>query len=351
MTRAARAEQRRAEQIARRGPPARMVVAKDLVPFLQPVIVKYEKVLRQVFSHFSQTQARPIGTSGLFEEIAQWTTSLTHATFYKILAHFLVVPKLMTKKHAFALLLGTERKISFPDFIARLLDVAKMLSPRLFVLSDVASVELLEQSFLECAQRENLMGPSKKAVTDDASGVSGASTGENPEDAAAEAAGPGQAAVSTTSSRSKAYLTKIVIPSKILRVFFSTDPRWKILFRSQDILAEICPEDSTGGLWGWSELRSFWWDRCSLSKEAVGSGNRKDLLAAFNLPNILPPRIVSPSRRARRDARAAQAARRDMQLKPGKKRGPLTKGNQATALELLLDFIVQTELPTGLRAR
>ena len=61
--------------------------------------------------------------------------------------------KACDKKHAFALLLGTERKISFPDFIARLLDVAKMLSPRLFVLSDVASVELLEKSFIECAER------------------------------------------------------------------------------------------------------------------------------------------------------------------------------------------------------
>ena len=350
MTRAARAERRRAEQIARQGPPARMVVAKDLVPFLQPVIVKYEKVLRQVFSHFSQTQARPIGTTGLFEEIAQWTTSLTHATFFKILAHFLVVPKLMSKKHAFALLLGTERKISFPDFIARLLDVAKMLSPRLFVLSDVASVELLEQSFLECAERENLLPNSKNAAGENGSGIS--ENDENPEDAAAgavvaEPEGPGQVAVSTKSMQSR-YLTKIVISSKTLRDFFSRDPRWKILFRSQDILAEMCPEDAAGGLWGWSELRSFWWNRCSLSREAVAGGSRSDLLAAFNLPNILPPRVVSPSRRARRDARAAQAARRNMQLKPGRKRGPLTKESQAIALELLLDFIVQTELPTGL---
>ena len=75
--------------------------------------------------------------------------------------------------------------------IARLLDVAKMLSPRLFVLSDVASVELLEQSFLECAKRENLLPKSKKAAAEDVNSGGG---GENPEDVlaavtAAEAAG------------------------------------------------------------------------------------------------------------------------------------------------------------------
>ena len=87
-----------------------LVVAKEVVPFLKPVILKYDKVLRQIFSHFAQTQARPVGSQGLFEEIAQWTTSLTHATFFKIMAHFLVVPKLMNKKHAFALLIGKKKK-------------------------------------------------------------------------------------------------------------------------------------------------------------------------------------------------------------------------------------------------
>ena len=123
--------------------------------------------------------------------------------------------------------------------------------------------------------------------------------------------------------------------------FFSGDPKWKVLFRSYDILAEICPDDTTGGLWGWSELRSFWWDRCSLSKDAVASGSRKDLIAAFNLPNILPPKVVSPSRQARRNARA----RRDAQSRSGRKQVPLTNEKQAIALELLLDFMVQTEMP------
>ena len=48
--------------------------------------------------------------------------------------------------------------VAFPVFIARLLDVAKMIAPRLFVLSDVASVEMLQQMFVECAQREGLLG-------------------------------------------------------------------------------------------------------------------------------------------------------------------------------------------------
>ena len=344
LVRSQKAERRRADQLAQHRSQARMVVSKDLVPYLQPVIVRYEKVLRQVFSHFSQTQARPVGVQGLFEEIAQWTTSLTHASFFKILAHFLVVPKLMSKKHAFALLLGTERRISFPDFIARLLDVAKMLSSRLFVLSDVASVELLEKAFLECASKENVL--KSKATMEGGTSTDGKSK-ENPEDVTEiKSSEYGDSAGSMTDER--ALLSKIVIPSKALRVFFSSDAKWNILFRSHDYLVEMCPDESPGGLWGWSELRSFWWDRCSLSREAVASGSRKDLMAAFNLPNILPPKVVSPSRRARREKRRAEKQRLSMQLKPGRKLAPLTNEKQAIAFELLLDFMVQTELPNNL---
>ena len=315
-----------------------LVVPEEVVPFLKPVIIKYDRVLRQIFSHFSQTQAKPVGSQGLFEEIAQWTTSLTHASFYKILAHFYVVPKLMSKKHAFALLIGTHRMIAFPFFIARLLDVAKLIAPRLFVLSDVASVELLQKMYVECAEKDGLLGRAATTLqdTNTTMGIVNGMSEDGGKD--------GEQVVHNMEEerqRIHAHYLKNLnrippISAKNLVAFFMEDNRWKILFRSEQTLRAIIPQNGDGA-WSWHDLRAYWWDRCSLSKEAVSSGNRSDLMAAFNLPNILPVRHVSPKKR--RKAKEETKSEEDKQV---------VAERSAIAFDLLVDFMVQTELPSQL---
>jgi len=319
-----------------------LVVNENVVPFLKPVIVKYDKVLRQIFSHFSQTQAKPVGSQGLFEEIAQWTTSLTHASFFKIMAHFLVVPKLMNKKHAFALLIGTKRMISFPVFIARVLDVAQMIAPRLFVLSDVASVELLQTMFVECAEKEGLLGDARAAAKEGGMAIVGGGNGEGGKVSEQNLEQNVERDVEQEKRTRRMYymkhLTRIPpISAKVLVATFMEDARWKVLFREEKILRAMIPENGDG-VWGWHEVRSYWWDRCSLSKDSVSSGNRSDLMAVFNLPNILPVRQVSPKKRKHMKHH-------------GEEEPVLTPERKAIAFDLLVDFMVQTELPSIVRKK
>ena len=319
-----------------------LVIASEVVPFLTPVVVKYDRVLRQIFSHFAQTQARPVGSQGLFEEIAQWTTSLTHASFFKILSHFYVVPKLMNKKHAFALLIGTQRMIAFPMFIARLLDVAKLIAPRLFVLSDVASVEMLQSMYIECAEKEGLLGrgvPASQQIEEE----NGKPTIVNGDVLQSDSMDEVNTAVRDAENEKKKIRTYYrnnlnrihPISAKVLVSYFMETNKWKILFRNEKTLRAIVPENGDG-VWGWHDLRSYWWDKCSLSKEAVSSGNRADLMAAFNLPNILPVRHVSPKKR------------KQMKRKGSEGDPSMTPDREAIAFDLLIDFMVQTELPSVL---
>ena len=340
-----------------------LVVPKEVVPFLKPVVVKYDRVLRQIFSHFAQTQARPVGSQGLFEEIAQWTTSLTHATFFKILSHFLVVPKLMNKKHAFALLIGTTRMLPFPMFIARLLDVSQLIAPRLFVLSDVASVEMLQDMFIACAEREGLLGNRTQVINNTAAAAAAAAAAKDSNsmsivnnsrtDTGTNETGSGEETVDIDLEKEKvrAYYSQNLnrippISAKSLVAFFMEDAarKWKVLFRQEKILRAIIPENGDGA-WGWHDLRSYWWDRCSLSKEAVSSGTRAELMAAFNLPNILPVRHVSPKKRKQMRRNNTEAGGSS----GSSGESVLTPERHATAFDLLIDFMVQTELPSTLK--
>ena len=70
----------------------------DVAEAISPVFMRFDRVLRQVFTHFARTQNKPIGSRNLFTEIAKWTSTLTHASFYKVLKHFKVVPTLCTKR-------------------------------------------------------------------------------------------------------------------------------------------------------------------------------------------------------------------------------------------------------------
>ena len=129
------------------------------------------------------------------------------------------------------------------------------------------------------------------------------------------------------------HLTRIPpVSAKVLVATFMEDAKWKVLFREEKILRAMIPENGDG-VWGWHEVRSYWWDRCSLSKESVSSGNRSDLMAVFNLPNILPVRQVSPKKRKHMKHH-------------GEEEPVLTPERKAIAFDLLVDFMVQTELPS-----
>ena len=129
----------------------------DVAEAISPVVMRFDRVLRQVFTHFARTQNKPIGSRNLFTEIAKWTSTLTHASFFKVLKHFKVVPTLCTKKDAFTLLIGTTRSMSYAEFLARLVDISKLCMKRLYVLADANSIQYLEKNFLGHMQRIGLV--------------------------------------------------------------------------------------------------------------------------------------------------------------------------------------------------
>ena len=133
------------------------VIPPDVAEAITPVVMKFDRVLRQIFTHFARTQSKPIGSKNLFAEIARWTSNLTHASFYKVLKHYKVVPKLCTKKDAFNLLMGTNRELLYADFLARLVDIANISMKRLYVLADANSIAYLEKAFLALARNLNLL--------------------------------------------------------------------------------------------------------------------------------------------------------------------------------------------------
>jgi hypothetical protein len=201
---------------------------------------------------------------------------------------------------------------------------------------------MLQSMYIECAEKEGLLGrgvPASQQIEEE----NGKTTIVNGDVLQSDSMDEVNTAVRDAENEKKKIRTYYrnnlnrihPISAKVLVSYFMETNKWKILFRNEKTLRAIVPENGDG-VWGWHDLRSYWWDKCSLSKEAVSSGNRADLMAAFNLPNILPVRHVSPKKR------------KQMKRKGSEGDPSMTPDREAIAFDLLIDFMVQTELPSVL---
>ena len=292
----------------------------DVAEAISPVFMRFDRVLRQVFTHFARTQNKPIGSRNLFTEIAKWTSTLTHASFYKVLKHFKVVPTLCTKKDAFTLLIGTTRSMSYAEFLARLVDISKLCMKRLYVLADANSIQYLEKIFLVICRGLGLLESYE---------------GEGGDDDAGNLEG---------SKQTLPLLTKPP-PS----VALSVNDFVEYANEKDEVLRSLFPGESLSLLnsgeenrkISWAEMKSYWWKNCSNSrtpgiinnKERSNHSEYNDMPPEFSNPATSPPRVVSGLRR-----------RKGLDLLEGESSALATPENQSKAFELLCNFMVQTEI-------
>ncbi len=303
------------------------VLPKDVAEAISPIVVRFDRVLRQVFTHFARTQNKPIGSRDLFAEIARWTSTLTHASFFKVLKHFKVVPVLCTKKDAFTLLIGTNRSISYAEFLARLVDISNLCMKRLYVLADANSIQYLEKCFLLICRKVGLLkrfeGGRPKGKDEDED--------EDEEDEGEK-----------YNDKSIVLLTKPP-PSVMLNV----NAFIKYATEEDKILESLFPGDSINLLntgeedrrMSWSDMKSYWWKNCSNSrtpgiiKKRDDDDYDNDMPPEFSNPTTSPPRVVSGLRRRQQLAKIRNGGA-----------ALANPENQAKAFELLCNFMVQTEV-------
>ena len=297
------------------------VIPPDVAEAITPVVMKFDRVLRQIFTHFARTQSKPIGSKNLFAEIARWTSNLTHASFYKVLKHYKVVPKLCTKKDAFNLLMGTNRELLYADFLARLVDIANISMKRLYVLADANSIAYLEKAFLALARNLNLLVAYEgggKIVKEDEFGETTETFA--PKRAQLMKAPPGvsiSAATFVEYGQAKDRVLKSIFPKETLKGLLGSDRL------------------SVDGQLKWADVKSYWWKNCSNSRTPgiIHSESNTELPPEFSNPATSPPRVVSSSRRRRQIIADKSAV--------------ANPANQARAFELLCNFMVQTEIAVG----
>ncbi len=300
------------------------ILPADVAEAISPIVFRFDRVLRQIFTHFARTQNKPIGSRDLFAEIAKWTSTLTHASFFKVLKHFKVVPRLCTKKDAFTLLIGTNRKISYAEFLARLVDISHLCMKRLYVLADANSIQYLEKCFLVICRKLGLLKKFEGGI---------GPKGEEEEDAEDS---------EKYDEKSLVLLTKP--PPSIM---LGLNDFVKYASEEDKILLSLFPGDSLNLLnagkedakMSWPDMKSYWWKNCSNSRTPGIIQKRdtdnyaSDMPPEFSNPNTSPPRVVSGSRRRRQ-----LASMRDGTA------GLANPENQAKAFELLCNFMVQTEV-------
>jgi hypothetical protein len=291
----------------------------DILTAITPVVIKFDRVLRQIFAHFARTQNKPIGTRNLFAEIAKWTSSLTHASFYKILKHYSVVPKLCSKKDAFGLLLGTNRELEYADFLARLVDIANISMKRLYVLADANSIAYLEAAFLKCARKLGLLVA-----------FEGGEDSKINEEADENELGEKRVERSLT--------PKPMLTAPPPGVQIKAESFIDFALEGDAVLRSIFPEQTLENIkesqpnLTWVDLKSYWWKKCSNSRTpGIVKSASRDLPPEFRNPATSPPRTVSATR-------SRKILSNQMNL------ANAVPENQAKALELLCNFMVQTEL-------